>query len=80
MDELQKAIAKLAKEHRAVFDSLMVRLYERNFLGLDLAKLKGHKDVFRVKHGRLRIIFRMNREGLSVLEVGLRNENTYRNF
>lgn len=80
MNELQKAIAKLPKEYRAAFDSLMIRLLARDLLGLNLAKLKGHKDVFRIKQGKLRIIFRMNQERLSVLQVGLRSERIYRDF
>ena len=80
MNDLQKAIAKLPKEYRVLFDSLMLRLLARDFFGLDMTKLKGHKDIFRIKRGKLRIIFRMNKEGLSVLEVGFRSEKTYRNF
>lgn len=80
MDKIQKALAKLSKEHRNIFDALMVKLMARDFLGLDMAKMKGYKDVFRIKHGRLRVIFKINRQGLFILEVGLRSEKTYRNF
>lgn len=80
MNELQKAIARLFKEHRSTFDSLMIRLLARDFLGLNVGKLKGHKDLYRLKHGKLRIIFQMDQSGLSVLQVGLRSEKTYRNF
>ena len=80
MNDIQKAIAKLSREHKAVFDSIMMRLLARDFLGLDITKLKGHKDVFRVKRGKLRVIFRMSHKELLVLEVGLRSEKTYKNF
>lgn len=80
MDKIQKALAKLAKQHREIFDALMVKLMARDFLGLNMAKMKGYQDVYRVKHGRLRVIFRINQQGLFVLEVGLRSEKTYRNF
>ena len=80
MDKVQKALAKLPKQHREIFDALMVKLMARDFLGLNLARMKGFKDVYRVKHGRFRVIFRMNGQGLFVLEVGLRSEKTYRGF
>lgn len=80
MDKIQKALAKLSKEYRKVFDALMIKLMARDFSGMDFAKMKGHKDTFRVKHGRIRIVFKMNQQGLFVLEVGLRSEKTYRNF
>lgn len=80
MDKLQKALAKLPKQHRAIFDALMIKLLARDFLGLNIAKMKGYKDIYRVKHGRLRVIFKMNQQGLFILEVGLRSERTYRNY
>lgn len=80
MDKLLKALAKLPKEHRATFELLMVRLLARDFVGLHLTKLKGTKDVYRLKHGRLRIIFKMRQEELLVLQLGLRSEKTYRDF
>lgn len=80
MNELQKALAKLSKEHKEVFDYLALRLLARDFLGLNIAKLKGSKDIYRIKQGRLRVIFRMNGEQITVLSVGLRNENTYSKF
>ena len=80
MDKIQKALAKLPKQYREVFEAMMVKLMTRDFLGLNMARMKGYKDVYRVKHGRLRVIFRMNQQGLYVLEAGLRSEKTYRNF
>lgn len=80
MNKLEKAIAKLSKEYRATFDFLAYKLLVRNFLGLKIAKLKGQKNIFRLKHGRMRIIFRKDAELLELLDVGLRDENTYRKF
>ena len=80
MDKIQKALAKLPREHRQNFDALMVKLMARDFLGLNMVKMKGQKDIYRVKHGRLRVIFRMNQQGLFVMGASLRSEKTYRNF
>ncbi len=80
MNEIEKALAKLPKEYRSSFDAIMLRLLARDFLGLNVAKMKGHKDIYRLKQGRLRIIFRMHGGRLLVLQVGLRSEKTYRNF
>ena len=80
MNEVQKVLAKLPKEYKTSFDILMLRLLARDFMGLNIARLKGHKDIYRVKQGRLRVIYRMDGRNLSVLEVGLRSEKTYRNF
>ncbi len=80
MNKLQKAIAKLPKEHKATFGLLMVRLLARDFLGLNITKLKGQKDIYRLRHGKLRIIFQIRNDELLVLQLGLRSEKTYRDF
>lgn len=80
MDKIQKAIAKLPKEYKEIFDAVSRRLLFRDFFGLNITKLKGHKGVFRFRRGRLRIIFRYIAGNLELLEVGLRNESTYRDF
>jgi mRNA-degrading endonuclease RelE of RelBE toxin-antitoxin system len=58
----------------------MYKLKARDFAGLNVSKLKGSKDVYRFKHGRLRVIYFYNGSSLEILDVGLRNDNTYRNF
>ncbi len=80
MNKLQKAIAKLPKEHKTTFSLLMVRLLSRDFLGLNITQLKGKKDIYRLRHGKLRVIFHMHKDELLVLQVGLRSEKTYRDF
>lgn len=80
MDKVKKAIAKLPREYKAQFDFLMLKLWARDLSGLNVIKLKGHKNTFRVRKGRLRVIFRLTSESLEVLQVDLRNEQTYRNF
>lgn len=80
MNKVDKAIAKLSKEYREAFDFLMYKLKARDFTGLKISKLKGQKDVYRFKHGRLRVIYFYNGISLQILDVGLRNDNTYRSF
>lgn len=80
MDKIQKAIGKLSKEHKEIFDILSRKLLLRDFSGLNITRLKGNKDIFRLRRGRLRIIFRYIQGNLDLLDVGLRNENSYRNY
>jgi mRNA-degrading endonuclease RelE of RelBE toxin-antitoxin system len=80
MDKIQKAIAKLSKKHRLIYFFLEQRLLAKNLSGLNVGKLKGNKNIYRVKHGKLRIIFRFSSDSLEVLDIGLRNDNTYRNY
>lgn len=58
----------------------MIRLLSRDLLGLNITKLKGHKNIYRLRHGKLRVIFQMHGDVLLILQVGLRSEKTYRDF
>ena len=80
MDKIQKALAKLPKKYQADFQFLLIRLLSRDFLGLDVVRLKGQPNLYRLKHGRLRIIFSIRKEELRVLQVGLRSEKTYKDI
>ena len=78
MEKIKKAIAKLPKEYKTKFDWLMLKLWARDFSGLNMIKLKGQNNLFRVRKGRLRVIFRFSHGGLEVISIDLRNEKTYK--
>lgn len=80
MDRLKKALAKLPKEHKANFDFIISRLLSGDFTGLQIAKIRGQKDVYRVKRGRLRVVFRIASREILIISVSLRSEKTYRDF
>lgn len=46
--------------------------------GLDIKKLRGYQDVFRVRKGRIRIIFKHDRKDIYVLTIERRSESTYK--
>lgn len=80
MDKIKKALQRLSDKERESVKLILTKLSAGSFQGLDLVKLKGRKDIFRVRSGRLRIIFRMQGKVIFVLAIERRSENTYRNF
>jgi mRNA-degrading endonuclease RelE of RelBE toxin-antitoxin system len=78
VDKIQKALDKLSVKERAAVKDILEKIENKNFDGLDLKKLKGRDDVYRVRKGGVRLIYRMgeNKE-IFVLEIGRRNDNTY---
>ena len=58
--------------------SIFLRLIRGDIYGLDIKKLKGYGDVFRVRKGKLRILYQMDNGEVIILKVGYRNETTYR--
>lgn len=80
MDKITKALRKLQTKDQRLAELIIERLILRQFTGLNIIKLKGNKGLFRVRAGRLRIIFRLTPIAVIIEDVGLRNENTYKNI
>lgn len=80
MDKIQKGLAKLSLKGRRLIKNLFAKLSAGDFLGLDIQKLKGNQDIFRLRKGNLRLIFRKVNQKIFLLAIERRNEKTYRGF
>lgn len=80
MDKIDKFLNRLSKQEsskvlKAISDILSFRT--DNY---DLKKLKGYTDVYRIRVGTVRIIFRQLDDDIEILDVGRRSEKTYRKY
>lgn len=80
MDKIQKALNRLSDKEKRIVKQILERLESNDIVGLDLQKLKGTKDVFRIRKGDLRIIFRKINKTIMILAIERRSEKTYRNY
>jgi mRNA-degrading endonuclease RelE of RelBE toxin-antitoxin system len=79
MDAIRKALKKLTDKERVWVKEVLKRLESNKPQGLDIKKLKGREDIFRVRKGDIRIVYR-NQDGvIFVLLIERRNEKTYKN-
>ncbi len=79
MDKITKALQKLSGKERQKVKTILSRLLTGKIDGLDIKKLKDRNDIFRVRVGGLRIIYRVDqKEKIIVLTIARRNENTYK--
>lgn len=79
MDKIGKAIRKLSKKEQRWVKEVLSRLLDGNFQNLDIKKLKGREDIFRVKRGDIRIIYRKDKkEKIFILAIERRSDTTYR--
>lgn len=78
MDKVEKALKKLSAKERASVRALLILIASRELDGLDVRKLKGRKDVYRVRKGDIRIIFLRAKSGTRILTLERRSSNTYR--
>jgi mRNA-degrading endonuclease RelE of RelBE toxin-antitoxin system len=78
MNRIEKALAKLSKKERERAEAVLELIYVNLLESLDIKKLKGKKDFFRVRDGDIRIVFYKNIDGTNVLlTISRRNDTTY---
>ena len=80
MNKLEKSLKRLSPKETKAVEKVVEKVTKRVWTGLDVVKLKGTTDVFRVRVGRLRVIFRQRAKEVDILVIESRSEKTYRNF
>lgn len=81
MDKIEKALRKLNSKEREDVKEILEKLEKKKLAGLDIKKLKERDDIFRVRAGDIRIIYRMTAvDEIFILAVERRSEKTYKRF
>lgn len=78
MDKIEKALRRLSVDERQRVKEILGQLASENLKGLDIQKLKGREDIFRVRKGNIRIIYRIAGGSIFILAIERRSEKTYR--
>lgn len=78
--ELDKFFSRLDKKEFTIVMKMVEKITNLNLVGLNIKKLEGHKNVFRVKKGGIRIIYYIENNRGKIISVVRRSEKTYRDF
>ncbi len=78
MDKIKKALSKLTGEEREKVKGILQGIEKGNFANLDIKKLKARKDIFRVRKGNIRIIYRKTKNRFFILTIERRSDKTYK--
>ena len=77
VDHTQKALDSFSPKEILIVEKLYDHICTSTFETLDIKKLKGHSAVFRVRKGKIRVIFVKQKDGNVVIDVSRRNDKTY---
>ena len=78
MDKLRKALSKLSQKEQDLVKEALVLLQSGKNNILDLKKLKGRDDIYRIRKSGIRIIFRRDRKDkIFILAIERRSDTTY---
>ena len=78
MNKIDKFLRKLSAKERSIVFPILRSIMVGNEEGLNMKKLSGHRNMFRVRVADFRIIFERNASGTAIREISRRNENTYK--
>lgn len=78
MDKIDKALQKLTNKEKKWVKEVVKALRSGRFDNLDIKKLKGEIDIFRVRKGKMRIVYQVRDNQIFILKVGHRKEDTYK--
>lgn len=80
VDRMLKILKKLSKQERAEADRIIESILMNRLENLDVKKLKGTTNVYRVRKGNVRIIFRKVNPVNRLVAIERRSEKTYKDF
>ena len=78
--KIDKALKKLTKNEREKIEQVLSLILTGSTKTLDIKKLKGFSDIYRVRSGDMRILYRMDGEEIYLLAIERRGEGTYKNL
>ena len=77
MERLEKNLDSLSENQKIKIKEILLKIKSGNLNNLDVKKLKGREDVFRVRKGKIRVIFYYKKDEIYILSIEKRNDNTY---
>lgn len=79
MDIIEKALKKLTEKEQRIIKQILSGLLKGENKRFDIKKLKGREDIFRIRKGKLRIIYRLTEDKkIFILAIERRSEDTYK--
>lgn len=79
MDKISKALKKFNVKEQKNVKIILLKIKNNSLNGLDIKKLKGHSDIFRIRKGEIRIIYKIDKSGdIFILTIERRSDNTYK--
>ena len=78
MDKIDKALKRLNLKEKYQLKEVLLKVRSGGIKSLDVQKLKDRQDIFRVRKGNIRVIFRKIGKEIKILALERRTSKTYR--
>lgn len=75
--DLEKFLAKVTSKEQKVLYALIEKITCNELEGLDVKKLIGQDNVFRVRKNNFRVIFKITKTDTKIITIERRSNTTY---
>lgn len=75
--DIEKFLSKITDNEKDTLNTISEKIRVNDFSGLQVKKLAGHDDIFRVRKGKFRIIFQITKTSTKILSIEKRSDTTY---
>ena len=80
MNKAEKFLRELSFDERQKIKDVLTKILSGKTKGLDVKKLKGYKNLFRVRVGDIRVVFSQDGKIVGILFIGKRGSLKYNQF
>ena len=80
MERIKKFLRKLPETQQDEIDGILYEIEHGETQGLDVKKLKGHKNLYRIRVGDIRIVFSKENRSFNIIFIGRRGDSKYQRF
>lgn len=80
MDNNRKFISRLSPVEREQIGLVISRIIAYDTVDFDVKKLRGYSNIFRVRIGRIRIVYLQDVDEVRIVRVGFRDEKIYKSI
>ncbi len=77
MNKIEKFLKRLSPAERKEIKEIISNIVNGAYEHMDLRKLGGYASRYRIRKGRIRIIFTLYEHGAIIEKIDFRNDNTY---
>lgn len=78
MTKLERIVKKFSAAERKVIKNTVIQLKMGSFDGLDVKKLQGSRDIYRVRKGLIRIMYYLGADKeIIIFAIARRSDTTY---
>jgi mRNA-degrading endonuclease RelE of RelBE toxin-antitoxin system len=80
MDSVQKLLRSITKKEASTILACIETIYSGNWSNLNIQKLKGYQDLYRIRVGKFRIFIKKEDGRYIITTIRRRSEKTYRDI